>query len=776
VVDALKELMRLDGVSKSRHIIFVCHSMGGIVARRFVVARASDLIATGTSIGFFLIASPSLGSDYASWLSPLASFFGHTQVDALRFEQTNSWLMDLDRDFRNIKESGYPLINGKELVEDKFIILKRLLRKQVVEPFSGARYFGEPYKVPKSDHYSIAKVESESAIQHRLLRQFVLESLETNTDSHAFQTADVKGLNAGPRRTAHALDGSPSHVAAGRLQTSLRMPIRDLDKKIQFLQRSPLAQELCRHNGPSNFAETTEIAWQTLRDAIRDKRMSEISQETLAAKCQFDLLWPEWNDIEGRNRDTADRFEAKYILEHTINLIRKPSPGSSTRDINGTKSGPHNRAKDPRSIDGPDRMALEEFVARLDLPNVKVIRIIATTGKVTVMHLLQSIQDAAKRRRDGVIDIQILLNAAFMSDAGRPAGLVLTQKLIQEFQTKNTGFTVSARSYASPAVFRGVIVEHVDGTFSGHLGYYFWGSSGELENKSRWNRNGIVILPSPGIDPTLEVCLSWFRHYWGTSIVNTIIFDFDDTIFATTDAQVAGWVGALERAASEKIIDVAHLHSKYAHLPDAGTRANSDMKTIFLEKQSESAIFATLFSIEPSAKAKQFIRSSRLEIREAQTESTGTPMHVVLSDVEKLYGHFRLVIASAASEELVHRVLLKHEIGLFSYVYGRNPTRTNQQWREVEMKSQLFVRLSSMLGVPLERMIFVGDSEADYRAAKQLGIPFIENAFNAQSCGVESLIKSPDGTHDVISGKVPGELIETVRRIEVRLLERWRKV
>src|SRR5262249_18097709 len=100
---------------------------------------------------------------------------------------------------------------------------------------------------------------------------------------------------------------------------------------------------------------------------------------------------------------------------------------------------------------------------------------------------------------------------------------------------------------------------------------------------------------------------------------------------------------------------------------------------------------------------------------------------------------------------MVHRVLLKHDIGSFSYVYGRNPSRKNQEWREVEAKSQLFVRLSSMLGIPLERMIFVGDSDSDYRAATQLGIPFIENTFNANMCNRSSLVVSSDGKHEVIS-------------------------
>jgi alpha-beta hydrolase superfamily lysophospholipase len=88
IVDALKEHMRLDGVLASNQIVFVCHSMGGIVVRKYIVERAAELIGAGTEIDLFLVASPSLGSSYADWLSPLAQLFGHAQADALRFVRT----------------------------------------------------------------------------------------------------------------------------------------------------------------------------------------------------------------------------------------------------------------------------------------------------------------------------------------------------------------------------------------------------------------------------------------------------------------------------------------------------------------------------------------------------------------------------------------------------------------------------------------------------------------------------------------------------------------
>lgn len=175
IVDALKEHMRLDGLFECPLLIFVCHSMGGIIVRRLIVQRAMDLVATETEIGLFLVASPSLGSTYADWLSPLARLLGHAQADALRFVRNNEWLNDLDRDFTNLKEAGKPAIRGKELVEDTFIVLKNLIRQQVVEPFAGAKYFGDPFKVPGSDHFSIAKPDNDRAIQHRLLVQFIKE-------------------------------------------------------------------------------------------------------------------------------------------------------------------------------------------------------------------------------------------------------------------------------------------------------------------------------------------------------------------------------------------------------------------------------------------------------------------------------------------------------------------------------------------------------------------------------------------------------------------------
>ncbi len=198
VVDDLKEhLITLDQVLDRSQIIFVCHSMGGIVVRKFLVEREHDLLDRKIEVGLYLVASPSLGSDYANWLQPVARFAGHAQAKALQFSQDNQWLNDLDKSFQNLKESGRLTIRGKELLEDKFVIRKKFLlfRKHVVSPFSGARYFGEQIKIAGSDHFTIAKPANNKAMQHRLLLAFLNKRYinSPKSDVRHTTTANIQG-------------------------------------------------------------------------------------------------------------------------------------------------------------------------------------------------------------------------------------------------------------------------------------------------------------------------------------------------------------------------------------------------------------------------------------------------------------------------------------------------------------------------------------------------------------------------------------------------------
>lgn len=189
VVDDLKvHLLTLHKVVLSNTLIFVCHSMGGIVVRKFLVERVQDLLDHNIAVGLYLVASPSLGSKYANWLAPIAKFAGHSQAKALQFSQSNQWLNDLDKTFKNLKESGRLTIYGRELLEDKSLILKKIIRNQIVPPVSGACYFGESIKIAGSDHCSIAKPHDNQALQHTLLMAFLRKILPEQIHSNTAQS------------------------------------------------------------------------------------------------------------------------------------------------------------------------------------------------------------------------------------------------------------------------------------------------------------------------------------------------------------------------------------------------------------------------------------------------------------------------------------------------------------------------------------------------------------------------------------------------------------
>jgi pimeloyl-ACP methyl ester carboxylesterase len=187
-VEGLNAYLNLDGLFQLKTLIFVCHSMGGIVARQLLVTRRSAFVDLGIRIGLFLIASPSLGSDYVNLFSLFAKALGNSQAQALRFADNNTWLNDLDRNFINLKEGRKVVIVGQELVEDNFIIFSKLLRRQVVRPFAGAKYFGDSIKIPGSNHFDIATPTNSDSFQHRLLVRFVRATLESfDNDSRANQ-------------------------------------------------------------------------------------------------------------------------------------------------------------------------------------------------------------------------------------------------------------------------------------------------------------------------------------------------------------------------------------------------------------------------------------------------------------------------------------------------------------------------------------------------------------------------------------------------------------
>jgi hypothetical protein len=346
-VDALKEFMKLDGVFDCQALVFIAHSMGGLLARKLVVERMNDFKDKAISIGLFLVASPSLGSHYANLMSPLARLMGHTQADALRFSQDNAWLMDLDKEFTNLKEAETIQIFGKELVEDVFIVFNNWVSNRVVEPFSGARYFGEPFKVPNSDHFSIAKPDSAQAIQHRLLVNFLQEMpfpqpkklpIEKELARQLKTRFEACGDAGVPFRTYHKLAtllAMQSRFAANCLDAAGPGTSASIDQWIRDAIVSQVETER-RLGAPTDSLESDNLI--TAANVIaREEHASEIDERHLLMALLMD-------SASGTMREITDS-----LGKHNVALIQSAAENGRPKKIRLERSGvPPLRAESER--------------------------------------------------------------------------------------------------------------------------------------------------------------------------------------------------------------------------------------------------------------------------------------------------------------------------------------------------------------------------------------------------------------------------------------------
>jgi hypothetical protein len=157
-------------VTDHRSIVFVCHSMGGIVTRYMLESRHETF--RDAAVGLVLIASPSTGSGWADAIRYIAEVVGNKQVLTLA---TNSELLDdLDRRFKALvhgdPEPPIRRLFGREACETKGY---RRLVPVIVGAESAGRYFGPVKKLVHTDHGTCVKPDADSHPAHLFLRLFL---------------------------------------------------------------------------------------------------------------------------------------------------------------------------------------------------------------------------------------------------------------------------------------------------------------------------------------------------------------------------------------------------------------------------------------------------------------------------------------------------------------------------------------------------------------------------------------------------------------------------
>ncbi|WP_324832051.1 alpha/beta hydrolase [Pseudomonas saxonica] len=170
-------LRRVDHIERKpplsfQKIIFVCHSLGGIVVRYMLECFRENF--KSHKIGLVLMASPSIGSDYADKLSKFAALYKNRT--ATQLQMNSELLSDLDDRFKDfIDERERDSFFGVEGTEHVGFMHLRWLPgfKPIVLKHSSSRYFAASRTVPGTNHSSIVKPTDIDHGSHRLLLDFL---------------------------------------------------------------------------------------------------------------------------------------------------------------------------------------------------------------------------------------------------------------------------------------------------------------------------------------------------------------------------------------------------------------------------------------------------------------------------------------------------------------------------------------------------------------------------------------------------------------------------
>lgn len=303
----LINLTNNDGIHSSTvmdkdNIIFICHSTGGVVVRQLLLDNSAKF--KNKKIGLVLIASPSLGSDYANYFNYVASYTKNQLVTILA--KNNPLLMELDRRFKdnNGDKKVFPNLIGTEAYENHFIHHSVWFPdvNKVVEEFSAVRYWDSGYQVPNTNHFTIVKPDSIDAESHKFLYNFYVHKFLANMRPSDENEVLYQGIEADLRRMADIFKSvRPTFKVSLPMGTGLSFQVDSTLSQEEWnawdATLRSVNEKLAKINDPVTERQKAikDVALGTL--ALREKRGKEAGDLFRSTSVQ--------NFLEGLKQDTV---------------------------------------------------------------------------------------------------------------------------------------------------------------------------------------------------------------------------------------------------------------------------------------------------------------------------------------------------------------------------------------------------------------------------------------------------------------------------------------
>jgi pimeloyl-ACP methyl ester carboxylesterase len=176
----LHTALKQNGVLNYPRIIFIAHSLGGIVVRRMLCSFQLEFQAK--ELGLLLFGSPSSGSLYADIASQIIAFFAdllgyedhgkYYLLDRLRTDDET--LLELDGEFDDLLKRKTLQIYGAEAVEEHFLVPNPAFDWLKIVPERSAchHYFQACTVLAGTDHFSLVAPAGVDSTPHKFLAEF----------------------------------------------------------------------------------------------------------------------------------------------------------------------------------------------------------------------------------------------------------------------------------------------------------------------------------------------------------------------------------------------------------------------------------------------------------------------------------------------------------------------------------------------------------------------------------------------------------------------------
>ncbi len=409
------------------------------------------------------------------------------------------------------------------------------------------------------------------------------------------------------------------------------------------------------------------------------------------------------------------------------------------------------------------------FLKNLNFREFSLIKIFGHTGETIIKEFLERIErcDNELQKEIKDIDIRILLRNPQHSTGRRADGIHKTITHINRLRSREFN-NIRVHFYQDLPTFRGFVCHRKDSTARMALISFYHFPRNETSKRFE---QAIYIdennTPKP--NQMIEVFDSWFEHFWGKTRdqkIHTIIFDFDDTMANSHDIQIEAWVDVIKEARKTHDLDQADLSKnvwkdklEQTHFcEDVWKHINNDeeLRNIIRQKffrfQHAKFIFEEIFT-NLSEEMKDEIHQRRFELRQGKMKKVKL-FRRCAKIIKKVANEYHLVIISATDEIMIRNRLeqkkyKKKHSNLSTYfleIFGKKEPIFD--WKNIERKSQLILKVINILGVPIERLVYVGDNNGDFKACKRIGIDFIEARLFGDivhdAIGQKSLIKSDE--------------------------------